>query len=267
VRAALTSIRHEMTTLAGEPSVTQFYARENIEAPLLRIVSPLALGSDRLVAEEALALGYKLYVPMPFSRAEYERDFHGTDHAEAPDAVPVTAEEDLRQFQELLARADQDWMSLDGDYHGKTHGGRDEDWRDRAYEAVGRFVVRNSDIVIAIWNGERAAGRGGTQEIIDYATKVGVPVWWIHATKNTEPCWITDSLDTRDLSALPPAAAMISPYLKLQILGPKSIQHNRETGIAHIAQFFQSKKANPAKVYFKERPRQVALEGADKAAK
>ncbi len=87
-------------------------------------------------------------------------------------------------------------MSLDGDYD-KEKPDRDEQ-RNRAYEAVGRFVVRNSDIVIAIWNGELAAGRGGTQEVVEYAANVGVPVWWIHATKDIEPHWIADIHDARN---------------------------------------------------------------------
>ena len=40
------------------------------------IVSSLAEGSDRLVAEAGLAGGYTLEAVLPFARAEYARDFH-----------------------------------------------------------------------------------------------------------------------------------------------------------------------------------------------
>src|SRR6266511_4663437 len=45
------------------------------EPPILRVISPLAEGSDRLIAQEALALGFELESPLPFARDAYERDF------------------------------------------------------------------------------------------------------------------------------------------------------------------------------------------------
>jgi hypothetical protein len=252
VRAALTCFRDEMNSIARERAVARFYASDdkNACAPLLRIISPLALGADRLVAEEALALGYKLYVPMPFSRAEYEEDFAGTDPAKTPHALPLTAAEDLDQFRMLLARAGEDWMSLDGDYD-KKKSDRD-DQRNRAYEAVGRFVVRNSDIVIAIWNGELAGGRGGTQEVVEYAAKVGVPVWWIHATEDAEAHWIADTHDARNPSDSPKAAHKIQTYLQRQILEPKPVPRGHQTGVMSIAHRWQSETVEPAQDYFNE---------------
>jgi hypothetical protein len=252
VLAALTCFRDEMNSIARERAVARFYATDDRKAcaPLLRIISPLALGADRLVAEEALALGYKLYVPMPFSRAEYEKDFAGTDPAKTPHALPMTAAEDLDQFRTLLARADDDWMSLDGDYDKKKPDR--EDRRNRAYEAVGRFVVRNSDIVIAIWNGELAGGRGGTQEVVEYAAKVGVPVWWIHATEDTEAHWIADTHDARNPSASPKAAHKIQTYLRGQILEPKPVPRGHQTGVMSIAHRWQSETVEPAQDYFNE---------------
>ncbi len=254
VRAALTCFSDEMNSIAWERAVARFYASDDKKtcAPILRIISPLALGADRLVAEEALALGYKLYAPMPFSRTEYEKDFIGTDPAKTPHALPMTAAEDLDQFRTLLARAGEDWMSLDGDYD-KEKPDRDEQ-RNRAYEAVGRFVVRNSDILIAIWNGELAAGRGGTQEVVEYAANVGVPVWWIHATEDTEPHWIADIHDARNPSASPKAAHKIHAYLRRQILEPKPVPRGHQTGVVSIARWWQSKTVEPAQDYFNEQP-------------
>jgi hypothetical protein len=253
VHAALAQIRDEMMTLAEVPSVACAYANDGgTVQPLLRVVSPLALGSDRLVAEEALALGYALHVPMPFSRAEYELDFTGTMRTETPNVALMTAAEDKDEFERMIKCAGHDWMSLDGDYD-KTQAGQDEQ-RNRAYEAVGRFVVRNSDIVIAIWNGELAAGRGGTQEIVDYAANIGVPVWWIHAAKETEPLWLADIQDVREPSAAPKAVDKIAAYLCQQICAPKPVLRNRRTGVAGLARLGQSDRVDPAEDYFKEQP-------------
>ncbi len=45
------------------------------EPPLLRILSPLAEGGDRIVAQAGLALGADLQCPLPFHIEEYCRDF------------------------------------------------------------------------------------------------------------------------------------------------------------------------------------------------
>ena len=55
--------------------------------PLLRLVSPLAEGADRLVAEEAGKLNYVLDVVLPLRKQDYEQDFLGS----------------VEQFERLLA--------------------------------------------------------------------------------------------------------------------------------------------------------------------
>jgi Protein of unknown function (DUF4231) len=122
--------------------------------PVLRLISPLAEGADRLVAQEALALGYDLQSPLPFSREEYERDF--------------TSPESRGEFENLLKQASA-VLELDG---VRT-------LEKEAYEAVGRLVVRQSDVLIAVWNGERPEGsekKGGTGQIALEAQSLDIPV-------------------------------------------------------------------------------------------
>ena len=83
---------------------------------MLCFLSPLARGADRLAAEIALDLGYELNVPMPFPQAEYEKDFTGIDPTKEPYAPELSADEDLAEFRALLQRADDNWLSLDGDH-------------------------------------------------------------------------------------------------------------------------------------------------------
>ena len=150
----------------------------------MRIVSPLAEGSDRIVAEAGLALGAELQCPLPFASAEYERDF---------EAASSRAE-----FHSLLARASA-VLELEGL--------RSE--ADAAYERVGRAVIYQSDILIAIWDGEDAAGRGGTAQMVEEAMALKVPIVWLHACREMEPCLLmTDGHGNRiekplaDLSSL-----------------------------------------------------------------
>src|SRR5207245_1091102 len=109
-------------------------------AVLFRAVSPLADGADRLFAKEALARGFELDSPLPFSQGEYEKDF--------------STLESVEEFRELLKRADCHVFELDGPTH--------DDKRAAAYESVGRVVVDQCDVLVAIWNGEAAQGAGGT---------------------------------------------------------------------------------------------------------
>jgi hypothetical protein len=38
-----------------------------------------------------------------------------------------------------------------------------------AYRRVGHYVVDHCDLLIAIWDGQPARGRGGTADIVQYA--------------------------------------------------------------------------------------------------
>jgi hypothetical protein len=118
------------------------------------VVSSLAEGADRLVAEAGLKAGFTLEAVLPFSRAEYRRDFE--------------MEESQAAYDELLNRASA-VFELDGK--------RDES--PRAYEAAGIIMLANTDLLIVIWDGNQAAGIGGTAEIVSRAIADGVPVIWI----------------------------------------------------------------------------------------
>jgi hypothetical protein len=132
-------------------------ARKANTATELVIVSSLAEGSDRIVAEAGLAAGFALQAILPFARAEYERDFE--------------TEISRREFDALHARA--------GDVF-ELGGGADQ--RPRAYEAAGLFMLANIDILIAIWDGAVAAGIGGTAQIVERAVADGIAVVWIEPT-------------------------------------------------------------------------------------
>ena len=132
-------------------------ARKANTATDLVIVSALADGSDRIVAEAGLAAGFALHAILPFARAEYERDFE--------------TEMSRREFETLLVRAG-DVSELDGA----------ADQRPRAYEAAGVFMLANIDVLIAIWDGAVAAGIGGTAQIVERAVADGIAVVWIEPT-------------------------------------------------------------------------------------
>jgi len=151
-------------------------ARKANAARALVIVSSLAEGSDRIVAEAGLTAGFALQAVLPFNRAEYARDFE--------------TQTSRSEFEQLLARA-CDVFELDGA----------ADQRPRAYEAAGLFMLANIDVLIAIWDGEVAAGIGGTAQIVERAIADGIVVVWI------EPIHPYAIRISRSSTAAPPAGA------------------------------------------------------------
>ncbi len=135
------------------------------ESPVLRLISPLAAGADRVVAEEAIALGFKLQCPLPFSREEYAEDFPTPDLKE--------------KLIELLGKADA-ILELDGK---RAHS-------DEAYEAVGHTVLRQSDLLLAIWDGKEARGLGGTGQVVQEAFKLEIPVVRINPSFPEQIHWL-----------------------------------------------------------------------------
>jgi len=136
------------------------------EAPLLRAISSLAEGADRIFAEEALAEEYELYCPLPFAQEEFEKDF----------LPPVALELDsLARFRAILERARSGaglgLFEMDG-----TRSRAPE-----AYSAAGRIVLNQADLLIGVWDGKASAGMGGTVDTLGEAVRYHVPVIWIDA--------------------------------------------------------------------------------------
>ncbi len=53
--------------------------------------------------------------------------------------------------------------------------------RGDAFYQVGRYTVDNCDILIAVWNGKPAAGKGGTAAIVKYARANNKWIYWINS--------------------------------------------------------------------------------------
>ncbi len=161
IHQVLQSVRN-----AGAEIVGDSFSGYDSHEPIFRVISPVAEGSDRLVAEEALALGYELQCPLPFPINEYENDF----------ATPESKE----HFHELLKRA-KAVLELDGTRES-------EDSQNRAYEDVGRTVLRHCDVLIAIWDGEPVRSQGGTAQIIAEAGQMHIPTVWIKTVPPHDMC-------------------------------------------------------------------------------
>ena len=122
----------------------------------LRLISALAEGSDRLVAERALCRPHaQLLVPLPMPEAEYTLDFR----------LPNSE----THFFHLLGRAD----AVIRFPPAAT--------RPAGYATAGHYMLAHCDLLIALWDGQPAHGDGGTGSVVAEARRCGLPLVWIRA--------------------------------------------------------------------------------------
>jgi hypothetical protein len=120
------------------------------------ILSPLAEGADRIIAERALAIdGTKLIAVLPMPVEVYLEDFQS----------PIS----IKEFQGLLELADE-IIELPRIIN-----------REESYRNVGKYLVAHCDVMIAIWDGQPARGPGGTAEVVALARDRNLPVAWIYS--------------------------------------------------------------------------------------
>jgi hypothetical protein len=114
-------------------------------------VTSLAAGADQLFARAVLAAGGRLHAVIPASG--YESTFEIDDSASFRELLALSAERLQLPFERPS---------------------------EQAYWAAGREVVRRSDRLLAIWDGQPAGGLGGTADVVGYARQLGrtVDVIW-----------------------------------------------------------------------------------------
>ncbi len=134
------------------------------------VISPLAKGSDRIVAKSILKKkNARLELLTPFPLDEYRKDFSDP--------------EDLLEFNQLLQKADPpltEPLEKNADQNNSKP-------RTRGYLPVGRKVVDACEILIAIWDGKPSRGKGGTAEIVSYALERGKTILRIDAENPKSP--------------------------------------------------------------------------------
>lgn len=148
-------------------------------SPRLRCICGLAEGADSILAEAALDDGWQLVALLPFAPDTFAADFGGAA---------------LDRYHRLLARAGV-VCALDGD-RGSDH----------AYADVGDQIVEQSDILLTIWNGQRAQGLGGTGDVVRHALQAGVPVAVLPPTGTSALTWFGTT--GADVSAMLRAALL-----------------------------------------------------------
>jgi hypothetical protein len=150
-------------------------------------VTSAAAGGDLLFAETCIELHLPIRVFLPLPKEQFRSDFEEPEWARA-ECV----------FQKALS---------------VEVTGAGEDLPERYYEC-GIETVQQSQLLLALWDGEPSQGLGGTADIALFAREQGRPLIWIHSATgavqqfNVGPDMLND-LEMRFLNDLPgPAAEM-----------------------------------------------------------
>ena len=165
----------------------------------LMLLSPLAEGSDRLVARVGLELGVRLVVPLPLPLELYERDF--------------ASDESRTEFHRLLGLAESSYvLPL---MRGNTHEGIGQhgEQRNRQYAQVGALIARQSQVFLALWDGASDAANdkvGGTAEVVRFRLD-GVP-----------PSYEPTSASPLSYSSSGPVYHLVTPRIN-QPMPPKAL--------------------------------------------
>ena len=128
----------------------------NEETPLVRLLSPLAEGSDRIAALMALEKGFQIQCPLPFAKDEYVKDF--------------TTDQSKKEFFELLDKATAVFELACS-----------SDSKSASYQNAGEIILGHSDVLVAVWDGTINNKIGGTADIVTKAIAQHIPVVWINA--------------------------------------------------------------------------------------
>jgi hypothetical protein len=116
------------------------------------ILTSLADGADRLVADVARSLNLSITYVLPMPSELYERDFGATS---------------LDEYREILGSGNALTLPLVGDSTADdvTHPGPK---RDLQYAQLGAFIAAHCHILLALWDGNENGASGGTAQIIRF---------------------------------------------------------------------------------------------------
>ncbi len=112
-------------------------------------MSSAAAGADLMFVRAAFSLGMGWEAILPLPLVDFERDFPAADWPEV---------------RTLLARAE------------RTEVAAEPGSREESYLSGGFEIVNNCDLLLAVWDGMPARGKGGTADVVAYARAMGRPI-------------------------------------------------------------------------------------------
>jgi len=117
----------------------------------VRVVTGLAEGADTLATEAALELGMSVSAILPMPRDSYEQDFQGP----ALEKFQKLADDPRVQVFELNVVNDESVENLNDDAS-----------RVAQYAKLMDYLVRRSNVLVALWDGKMINSTGGTSDVV-----------------------------------------------------------------------------------------------------
>jgi hypothetical protein len=159
VEAAITSVLRALQKRSRPSAAAKQFASSTRFR--LKVVSMLAEGADLLGMQAGLDCGAELSGVLPFDEQSYRKTFATSLSRALFDNV-------LSKLSSILVLS-----GFVGD--------------DGSYEEANRAILDRSDVLIAVWDGDPARGRGGTGDVVHEALKRGLPVIVIRPCAETTP--------------------------------------------------------------------------------
>lgn len=138
------------------------------------VLSPLADGADRIVAEVALETKYKeritLSVPLPMDEKNYKDTF-----GKGLKYLNISTEESVAEFDYLLKNIIEQKneyipkiipMLFDEEVYEKANLENKRQIRRKQYSIVGEYIAIHSNVLIAIYDESEEEKQGGTKETV-----------------------------------------------------------------------------------------------------
>ena len=117
-------------------------------------LSSIATGGDQLFVRQLLNLRMSWHAVLPLPLAVFQKDFSPSEW--------VDVEQWLGRAEYLRT------INVNGS-------------REDAYLDCGLEMVDGADVLIALWDGEPAHGKGGTADVVEYARSIGKPILLVDA--------------------------------------------------------------------------------------
>src|SRR5882724_6340361 len=171
-RAASAILANSVPLYANEPAA-------------FRLICGFAEGADQ-IAVATCPTGWRIEAILPFPREDYLQDFATSAAGDSRDVRD--------EFHESLAKAAV-----------VTELPASSGTREQGYAEAGGFMLRQIDILVAIWDGKPPKA-GGTGAVVREAAAGGIPVIWLSTENEAPPRLITRTPTIGD----PQTAA--SPY-------------------------------------------------------
>lgn len=127
--------------------------------PGLRFTTALAAGADSFAADAAIDSGFDLDFVLPFPQETYIRS-------------QSFSPPELETFLRLWEHAADGTTRMELDVTNNTDDAS-------AYVAVAHRILERTNILLAVWNGQKGDGPGGTAEVMALAMARGHLVIWL----------------------------------------------------------------------------------------